>query len=97
MAPASLSTEIAQPRSVRIAGCLSFVISIEMAPAGRILTPRGPFRAASTGQGFQIAWLLLFHAFRPPVQNVRRPTPDLPFRPSQRSLAPRPATAAGAP
>src|SRR5215213_3928844 len=77
MAPASLSTEIAQLRSVRIAGFLSFVISIEMAPAGPILSPRGPFRAANTGQGFQIAWLLLFHVFRPPVQNVRRPTPDL--------------------
>jgi hypothetical protein len=30
-------------------------------------------------------------------KNVRRPTPDLPFRRSQQSLAPRPATAAGAP
>jgi hypothetical protein len=30
MAPASLSTEIAQPRSVRITGRRSFVISIEV-------------------------------------------------------------------
>jgi hypothetical protein len=40
MAPAPCSTEIAQPRSVRIAGRFSFVISIETAPAlGRILVP----------------------------------------------------------
>jgi hypothetical protein len=33
MAPASCSTEIAQPRSVRIAGRRSLVINIEIAPA----------------------------------------------------------------
>jgi hypothetical protein len=34
MAPASCRTLIAQQRNVRIAGRLSFVISIEIAPAG---------------------------------------------------------------
>jgi hypothetical protein len=46
MAPASCSTLIAHPRSVRIAGRRSFVISIEIAPAGtnpsaRLLVPGG--------------------------------------------------------
>jgi hypothetical protein len=34
MAPASCSTLIAHTRGVRISGCRSFVISIEIAPAG---------------------------------------------------------------
>jgi hypothetical protein len=34
MAPASLSAKMAQLRRVRIAGHLSFVISIEITPAG---------------------------------------------------------------
>jgi hypothetical protein len=34
IAPASSSKEIAHPRSVRIVGLRSFVVSIEIAPAG---------------------------------------------------------------
>jgi hypothetical protein len=56
MAPASCSTEIAQPCSVRIAARLSFIISIEIAPA----TETNPFGtsavpAVNTWQGFGIA------------------------------------------
>jgi hypothetical protein len=55
MAPVSCSTEIAQPRSVRIAGHLSLNISIGISLRPRT-NPCRPtaFRAANTDQGFGI-------------------------------------------
>lgn len=51
IAPASCSTEIAQPRSVRIADRRSFVINIETAPAGdesfRSVTRSGSYHMAA--------------------------------------------------
>jgi hypothetical protein len=70
MAPASFNTEIAHLRSVRIAGRLSFVISIEIVLSGRIRHAPPSFPAVSTGQGFKIARACLFHLFRPPVQKL---------------------------
>src|SRR6267143_6975772 len=55
MALASCSTEIAHPRSVRIARLLSFVISILLLLPRRILALRSEFRPVNTGQGFEIA------------------------------------------
>lgn len=54
MAPASCNTEMAHPCSVRIAGRLSFVLLIETAPAQTNPSRPWPFRAVSTGQGFEI-------------------------------------------
>src|SRR5882762_1429613 len=55
MALASCSTEIAHPRSVRIARLPSFVISILLLLPRRILALRSEFRTVNTGQGFEIA------------------------------------------
>jgi hypothetical protein len=54
MAPASCSTDIAQPRSVRIAARRSFVISIENAPIGDESSRHAFVPAGSANQGFQI-------------------------------------------
>jgi hypothetical protein len=51
MVPASCSTEIAQPRSVRVAGRLSFVISIELAPTWDESFAPLPFRDACNPGG----------------------------------------------
>jgi hypothetical protein len=53
MAPASCSTEIAQPCSVLTAVRLSSRISIDHSCLNRILRVRPPFRPVSTGQGFR--------------------------------------------
>lgn len=57
----SCRTLIAQPRSVRIDGCLSFVIiSIETASAGTNLCGPLTFRVANTRLGFRFAWARVF-------------------------------------
>jgi hypothetical protein len=49
MAPASCSTAIAQPRNVRIVGGLTFVISIEISPAGTNPGAHRSFRLLTQG------------------------------------------------
>jgi hypothetical protein len=71
MAPASFSTEIAQPRSVRIAGRLSLVISTELAPAGTNPCARRSFRLLTQGWDSGSEELIVFHLFR---FDVRRST-----------------------
>jgi hypothetical protein len=65
MAPASWSTEIAQPRSVGTAGNRSFIISIEITPAGRILWPVARSGLLTQGRDSELA------SQRPPM--FRRP------------------------
>jgi hypothetical protein len=65
MALASWSTEIAQPRSIRTAGNRSFIISIEITPAGRILWPVARSGLLTQGRDSELA------SQRPPM--FRRP------------------------
>jgi hypothetical protein len=56
---------MAQPRSDRIAGRLSFVISIEIAPVQRrILQARPAFRLLTQGRDSQLLGLPVVHLFR---------------------------------
>lgn len=54
----------AQPRSVRIASRLSFVMSIEITPARTNPSARRSFRAVSTGRDSELAELMLVHLFQ---------------------------------
>src|SRR5258707_14396832 len=66
MAPTSCSTAIAHPRTVRIAGRRSFIISIEIAPARDESLRAVPVPGTNTGQGFRIAVALAFPPVPPP-------------------------------
>ena len=50
----------------------SFVISIVIGPAGRILVPDRSFRLLTQGRDSELHGLGLFHLFRFPVQNANR-------------------------
>src|SRR5690349_17162986 len=71
MAPTSCSTPSAHPRSVRIAGRLSLVISIEIAPHRDESAPPRSFPALSTGQGFPNGRAGLVHVFPSAVENAK--------------------------
>src|SRR3954447_15007910 len=80
MATASCSTLSAHPRSVRIAGRLSFVISIELAPAGTNPSPVLSFRRLARSRDSQSAELRFVPLFR---GSVHKPTAGAGMRRAQ--------------